>query len=70
MLMIGNGWVFNPLIFVSQVHCVIAYGMGLTAENVAKKWNVLNKDRLILPCKAIFAHFSGRSKMGYTVPDN
>ncbi len=38
--MMGNKVAFNPQIFAGDDHVAIAYGMGLTAEKVAKKWHV------------------------------
>jgi len=37
--MMGNKVAFNPAIFENE-HVAIAYGMGLTAEKVAQRWNV------------------------------
>ncbi|MBI1173950.1 MAG: acetyl-CoA C-acyltransferase [Sideroxydans sp.] len=38
--MMGNKVAFNPQMFTSNEHIAIAYGMGLTAERVAERWNV------------------------------
>lgn len=38
--MSGNKPSFNPQVFASDENIGIAYGMGLTAENVAKQWKV------------------------------
>jgi acetyl-CoA acyltransferase len=38
--MMGNKIAFNPAIFENNEHLGIAYGMGLTAEKVAERWNV------------------------------
>src|SRR3989338_5604071 len=38
--MMGNKVAFNPAMFEGSDHIAIAYGMGLTAEKVAKKWCV------------------------------
>lgn len=38
--MTGNKTVFNPAIFGSDENIAIAYGMGLTAEKVATRWQV------------------------------
>ena len=38
--MMGNKIAFNPAIFEKNVHYGIAYGMGLTAEKVAERWQV------------------------------
>lgn len=35
----GNKYTANPAIF-SEEHVAIAYGMGITAENVAKQWEI------------------------------
>lgn len=37
--MMGNRVVINPAIFTPE-HIAIAYGMGITAENVARQWNI------------------------------
>lgn len=37
--MMGNKVAFNPAVFADE-HVAIAYGMGLTAERVAERWNV------------------------------
>ncbi len=37
--MMGNKVAFNPAVFEDE-HVGIAYGMGLTAEKVAQRWNV------------------------------
>lgn len=36
----GNNWSVSPEIFTKDEHIAIAYGMGLTAEAVAKQWNI------------------------------
>src|SRR5688572_28114426 len=36
----GNKPAFNPAIFEKDENVAIAYGMGITAERVAAKWNV------------------------------
>src|SRR5688572_31073585 len=36
----GNKPAFNPAIFEKDENVAIAYGMGITAEKVAAKWNV------------------------------
>ena len=38
--MMGNKVSINPRLFRGNEHLAIAYGMGITAENVAKKWKV------------------------------
>lgn len=40
----GNKYSVNPDIFNNQ-HIAIAYGMGITAENVAKQWNISREDQ-------------------------
>lgn len=35
----GNKYTANPAIFTNE-HIAIAYGMGITAENVAKQWKI------------------------------
>jgi acetyl-CoA acyltransferase len=36
----GNKMAVNPQVFTSDENVGIAYGMGITAEKVAKRWNV------------------------------
>ncbi len=43
--MMGNAPSFNPAFFASDEHIGIAYGMGLTAEKVAQRWNVSREDQ-------------------------
>jgi acetyl-CoA acyltransferase len=38
--MTGNKIAVNPLVFTHNEHIGIAYGMGITAEKVAKQWNI------------------------------
>lgn len=38
--MMGNKVSFNPRLFSNGEHVKIAYGMGITAERVASRWNV------------------------------
>jgi acetyl-CoA acyltransferase len=38
--MLGNKMAMNPAFFAREENIGIAYGMGLTAENVAKQWKV------------------------------
>ena len=38
--MMGNKVAFNPAMFTSNEHIAIAFGMGITAEKVAERWNV------------------------------
>jgi len=38
--MMGNKIAFNPAIFERDENIAIAYGMGITAEKVAERWNV------------------------------
>ncbi|KTC75252.1 acetyl-CoA acetyltransferase [Legionella birminghamensis] len=40
----GNKYTANPSIFENE-HVAIAYGMGITAENVAKQWNVSREEQ-------------------------
>ncbi|MFN8770143.1 MAG: acetyl-CoA C-acyltransferase [Neisseriaceae bacterium] len=40
----GNDWSVSPEAFKND-NIAIAYGMGITAENVAKQWNVLRNDQ-------------------------
>jgi acetyl-CoA acyltransferase len=43
--MMGNAPSFNPAFFASNEPIGIAYGMGLTAEKVAQRWNVSREDQ-------------------------
>jgi acetyl-CoA acyltransferase len=36
----GNKFSINPKVFTENEHIAIAYGMGITAERVAQKWNI------------------------------
>ena len=38
--MMGNKIALNDAVFANDEHVAIAYGMGITAENVAKQWKV------------------------------
>ena len=40
----GNKYTANPEIFKDE-HVAIAYGMGITAENVAQRWNVSREEQ-------------------------
>ncbi len=40
----GNKYTANPAIFNDE-HIAIAYGMGITAENVAKQWNISRQEQ-------------------------
>ncbi len=42
--MMGNKMAMNPAIFTDE-HVGIAYGMGLTAEKVAKQWQISREDQ-------------------------
>ena len=42
--MMGNRPAFNPAFFKDD-HIAIAYGMGITAENVADQWKVSREDQ-------------------------
>ncbi|GHA74217.1 acetyl-CoA C-acyltransferase [Cognatilysobacter bugurensis] len=44
--MMGNKVALSPSVFANDnEHIAIAYGMGVTAENVAKEWNVSREDQ-------------------------
>lgn len=43
--MMGNKVALNPLIFKNDENASIAYGMGITAEKVAEKWQVSREDQ-------------------------
>ncbi|MFA9439667.1 acetyl-CoA C-acyltransferase [Uliginosibacterium sp. sgz301328] len=43
--MMGNKVAINPAVFASDEHRAIAYGMGLTAERVATRYNVSRDDQ-------------------------
>ncbi|STX51271.1 3-ketoacyl CoA thiolase [Legionella busanensis] len=40
----GNKYTANPAIFQNE-HVAIAYGMGITAENVAKQWEISREEQ-------------------------
>lgn len=42
---IGVNTSFNPAIFENDEHIGIAYGMGITAEEVARRWQVSREDQ-------------------------
>jgi len=41
----GNKIAMNPAVFMGQENLGIAYGMGMTAENVATRWSVSRDDQ-------------------------
>ena len=43
--MMGNKLSYNPAIFEKQKNIGMAYGMGLTAEKVAERWQVSREDQ-------------------------
>ena len=43
--MMGNKLSYNPAIFEKQENIGMAYGMGLTAEKVAEKWQISREDQ-------------------------
>src|SRR5579885_1157748 len=43
--MMGNKVALNPDIFAKEENYAIAYGMGITAEKVAKQWQVSRADQ-------------------------
>ena len=43
--MMGNKVAMNQSVFQSNEHVAIAYGMGITAENVAKQWKVTREEQ-------------------------
>lgn len=43
--MMGNKIAMNPAVFADQENLGIAYGMGMTAENVASRWSVSREDQ-------------------------
>ena len=57
--MMGNKVAFNPAIFEHEEHYAIAYGMGLTAERVAEKWNVSREDQDAYALKSHLRALSG-----------
>jgi acetyl-CoA acyltransferase len=50
--MMGNKIAFNPAIFEDNAHLGIAYGMGVTAENVAKRWNISRERQDEFACQS------------------
>jgi len=65
----GNKMSMNPAIFSKEENLGIAYGMGLTAENVAKQWKISREEQDIFAvasnqkaCAAIAAgHFKAET---------
>jgi acetyl-CoA acyltransferase len=43
--MMGNKIAINPAFFAREENYAIAFGMGLTAEKVAKQWNISREDQ-------------------------
>jgi acetyl-CoA acyltransferase len=43
--MMGNKVAMNPRLFDGEAHVGIAYGMGITAENVARRWQISREDQ-------------------------
>ena len=43
--MMGHRPLINPAVFDDPAHLSIAYGMGITAENVAERWKVSREDQ-------------------------
>ena len=43
--MMGNKVALNQSVFTNNEHVAIAYGMGITAENVAKQWKVTREEQ-------------------------
>ena len=43
--MMGNKIALNQSVFTNNEHVGIAYGMGITAENVAKQWKVTREEQ-------------------------
>src|SRR4029077_18436926 len=43
--MMGNKIALNDAVFHNNEHVAIAYGMGITAENVAKQWKVTREEQ-------------------------
>ncbi len=66
----GNKLSMNPAIFAREENIGIAYGMGLTAENVAERWKIsrLDQDTFALAShqKAIAATAAGHFKTEIT----
>jgi len=64
--MMGNKVSYNPAIFEKQENVGMAYGMGLTAERVAERWQVSREDQdafaLASHQKAVAAINAGKFK--------
>jgi acetyl-CoA acyltransferase len=74
--MMGNKMAMNPAIFTDE-HVGIAYGMGLTAEKVAKQWQISREDQDAFAveshrkaCAAIAAGHFRAEISPYTVREN
>ncbi len=50
--MMGNKIAINPAIFEGDDHLAIAYGMGITAENVAKRWKISREAQDEFACQS------------------
>jgi acetyl-CoA acyltransferase len=66
--MMGNKVSFNPAVFGGDEHVAIAYGMGITAEKVATKWNVTREEQDAFAYRshqrALAAIADGRQQLG------
>ncbi len=66
--MMGNKPSFNPAVFAADEHRAIAYGMGITAENVAKRWEISREQQdafaLRSHQRALAAIGDGRLQLG------
>ena len=62
----GNKLAFNPAIFANDENVAIAYGMGITAENVAERWKVTREEQDVFALashrKAVTATETGEFK--------
>ena len=58
--MMGHKVVMNPVLFEHDQHRGIAYGMGITAEKVAERWQVSREDQDIF---AVSSHQKARAAM-------
>ncbi len=50
--MTGNKIAFNPAIFARDENIAIAYGMGLTAEKVAERWQISREAQDAFACES------------------
>ncbi len=63
--MMGNKIAFNPQVFARDEHYAIAYGMGITAEKVARQWHVSREDQDAFALESHRRALSARAAGGF-----